>query len=77
MKNTQDCTDERITSKGLGCLPSSALFNVISSTSLNLNVPATTGLLEFLTTPFSMCLDLLPVCLHESSLQCMASIVAC
>ena len=38
VKNTQNYTNERKTPKGLGCLLSSALFNVISSTSLNPNV---------------------------------------
>ena len=57
IKNTQNCTNERKFSKGLDCLPSSALFNVVSSTSINLNVPETAGLLEFLTSPFLVCSD--------------------
>ena len=65
-KNTQNYTTERKTSKGLGCLPSSSLFNIVSSTSLNLNVPETMGLHGIPTELFSVCSDVWLACLYET-----------
>ena len=76
-KNTQNYTMERKKSKGLGCLLSSALFIVVSSTSLNLNVPEIMGLQELPMALFSMSSDVWPACLHETHPQSTASIVVC
>ena len=43
-KNTINTLRKEKILKILGCLPSSVLFNVVISTSLNLNVPEITGL---------------------------------
>ena len=57
IKITQNCTNKRKTLKGLGYLPSNALFNVVSSTSLDLNVPKTAGQLEYPINLSRVCLD--------------------
>ena len=76
-KDTQNYTMERKISKRLGCLISSALFNVGSSTSLNLNVLDITGLHELPMALFPVCSDVWPACLHETRPQSTTSIVVC